>query len=270
MSGSRLGRELAKIDQQLESRVRRGDARPTPGTARRRAPGRAHRAGDGGQAGAEERRRRGASSLRLTLAVALGVGMVLLAVRRAVRPRAGRLPRRGRRSLVVERRLERRSGRGAIAAAKAHTLRCCSCSGGWCSASLDVLPRVGYAKPTAAASGDGWTLSVNRSMRIRHRMRDASLRSYDNSCYDNVQELHRRRVGRARPPASTSRIGIPADTPTSSAASRCPASADVETRGRVGQARIRALAGARRRRRAATCCGASATSWCRARTRSPT
>ena len=85
----------------------------------------------------------------------------------------------------------------------------------------------------------------------------------------DLQELHRRRVGRARErrllrepqPGRHRRPDRP--LPDSDAARR-------RRGGPLGQARLRALVAARRRRRAATCCAASATCWSSARRRSPT
>ena len=205
--------------------------------------------------------------LRLALATALGVGILFWPYPHAVRLRAGRLSRRRRRrsSRVA---CGAACGRGGIARRARTCCRCCSSCGGSCSARSSCCRASGYAKPDPARP-TGWTCAVrptpataqprdSRAAQPRPAPRRAEAFAatmprvsaphvgLDSADDQDLPELHRRRVVRAgerrvlREPES--RRHARPHRPLSALDRR-----GRRARGRVGAARLRALARARRR-----------------------
>ena len=150
MSGREIGtRRLKKIDQQLEVDVRRGAA------ARRRRRRRAAGARRGGREAAAARRR---SASWRGLARARGRARRRRwcsgRIRRACGVGARRLSRRGRRGRR-RRACGASSGRGGIARRAAHVLSLLLILWGGVLGAIEVLPRIGYAKPDADTAPAG-------------------------------------------------------------------------------------------------------------------
>ena len=264
-------KELAKIDKQLASMSDRTwwpsrrvgaaggkAAAPAPARGRPRPP--AKRTATGAATF-------GALRCGSALAVALGVGMLFWPYdARAAAPGSSALPRRGR-GRGRRRGLERGLDAGGIARPRRTSLslllvalgrrarrrsRCCRASATRCRrpAPGDLGVRVAAVPGAVVAMARRWPRG------------SASLFTTSKSgSHENLQELHRRRVGRRRRPASTSRIAI---RPTANdVIGRFPL---LRRGGRASAPSSRRSAASscgagRRRRCAATCCAASATCW---------
>ena len=127
---------------------------------------------------------------------------------------------------------------------------------------MEVLPRVGYAKPDANhPAGLGVQVIVATAAREPPDF-ETMTTTFKNFIGGEWVEPAGGEYFENRNPADHARCDRPV--------SHVPTRGDVQHAVDVGAGAASSSGSARRRRRAATCCGAPATSWSRARTRSPT